>query len=156
MTGDTAPISEIRRLQLTRFLPFVINQLATQVSTDLSRIYGYEYDLSIQEWRILANLGEHATLSASQIIKITGMEKSMISRAVKALKDKGYILEQKSPHDSRAKELRLTSGGSVLLSELAPKVLEWEDKFVECLSDAEYLELWRLIDKLGAQVTGLR
>ncbi|HEY7775198.1 MAG TPA: helix-turn-helix domain-containing protein, partial [Kineobactrum sp.] len=79
-----------RELQLERFLPYLVNNLADRISTGLSRIYADEYGLSIPEWRVIANLAEHGVLNAKSIVTTTGMEKSKVSRAVKSLTDRGF------------------------------------------------------------------
>ena len=68
-------------LKLDRFLPYVLNTLAERISAGLSTIYAGEYGLTIPEWRVMANLAEHGTLNARQIVQFTTMEKSMVSRA---------------------------------------------------------------------------
>ncbi|MCB2026951.1 MAG: MarR family transcriptional regulator, partial [Ottowia sp.] len=76
-------------LRLGSFLPYVLNNLAERVSAGMAGIYADEFELSIPEWRVLANLAEHGTLNARQIVEFTTMEKSKVSRAVNNLSRRG-------------------------------------------------------------------
>jgi DNA-binding MarR family transcriptional regulator len=113
-------------LKLGSFLPYVLNNLAERVSAGLSGIYADEYQLSIPEWRVIANLAEHHVLNARQIVEFTTMEKSKVSRAVNSLSERGLVSQQRATADSRAKDLALTASGKALYRGIVPKVLAWE------------------------------
>ena len=141
-----------QELKLDSFLPYMINNLADRISAGLSVIYADEYDVTIPEWRILANLAQHRVLNAKQIVEFTGMEKSKVSRAVNNLTERGIITQQRTAADNRAKDLALTPGGETLYREIVPKVLDWESEPLNCLSVGEYRDLLYVLDKLRARV----
>ena len=142
-------------LKLGSFLPYVLNILAERISAGLSTIYADEYGLSIPEWRVIANLAEHGTLNARQIVKFTTMEKSMVSRAVNNLSTRGLLSQQRADGDSRAKDLALTKAGNALYRAIVPRVLAWERELLGSLNAAEYRDLLHSLDKLGAQLTAM-
>ena len=72
--------SSRRDLRLNGFLPYVLANLAERVSAGLSHIYADEYQLTIPEWRVIANLAEHDTLNAPQYVEFTTMAKRKVSR----------------------------------------------------------------------------
>lgn len=139
-------------LKLSRFLPYVLNNLAERISAGLSTIYADEYGLSIPEWRVIANLAEHGTLNARQIVKFTTMEKSKVSRAVNNLSARKLLSQRRAQGDSRAKDLALTAAGDELYQAIVPRVLAWERELLGSLSAAEYRDLLHSLDKLGAQL----
>jgi len=142
-------------LRLKRFLPYVLNSLAERVSASLSAIYADEYQLTIPEWRVLANLAEHRTLNARQIVEFTTMEKSKVSRAVSSLSARGLLSQQRAEGDNRAKDLTLTDAGIDLYRSIVPKVLAWERELLEELSSGEYRDLMYLLDKLDTRLGSL-
>lgn len=142
-------------LRLNTFLPYVLNNLAERVSAGMSGIYADEFQLSIPEWRVIANLAEHRTLNAHQIVAFTGMEKSKVSRAVGNLSARGLVSQQRAAGDSRAKDLALTDAGKTLYGSIVPKVLAWERELVDELSSGEYRDLMYLLEKLGARLKSL-
>ncbi len=149
--GDEGQRSDLR---LNRFLPYVINTLAERISAGLSTIYAEEYDLSIPEWRVIANLAEHGTLNARQIVAFTTMEKSMVSRAVNRLSQRGLVSQRRAQDDSRAKDLTLTEEGGTLYRAIVPRVLAWESDLLGSLSAGEYRDLMHTLDKLRAHLDG--
>jgi DNA-binding MarR family transcriptional regulator len=142
-------------LRLNSFLPYVLNNLAERVSAGLSRIYVDEYQLSIPEWRVIANLAEHHTLNARQIVERTTMEKSKVSRAVSNLSARGLVSQQRAAGDNRAKDLALTEAGKALYSSVVPRVLAWERELLAELSSGEYRDLMYFLEKLGVRLTSL-
>ena len=148
--------SDVRRdLRLGSFLPYVLNNLAERVSAGLSGIYADEFELSIPEWRVLANLAEHGTLNARQIVEFTTMEKSKVSRAVNNLSERGLLSQRRAQGDSRAKDLTLTAEGKTLYRKIVPRVLGWERNLLGELSAAEYRDLMYLLDKLGSRLESI-
>ncbi len=135
-------------LSLEAFLPYVMNRLSETISSELSSIYVDEYGLSIAQWRVIANLAQHTTLKAQDIVVFTAMEKSMISRAVNALVDRGLVTGTASAQDSRARDLRLTREGADLYRTIVPNVLNWEKELLSCLTESDYQSLMATLAKL--------
>ena len=137
---------------LNHFLPYRMVNLAKRVSDSCSTIYVDEFGLSISEWRILARLGEQSGLNAKDIGDITAMDKSKVSRAVKLLEAKGYLVKEKDQKDSRVYYLSLSQEGIELYRDIAPKALEWESELLDVLSTTEYRDLMRIMKKLDARL----
>jgi DNA-binding MarR family transcriptional regulator len=148
--------SSRRDLRLNGFLPYVLANLAERVSAGLSHIYADEYQLTIPEWRVIANLAEHDTLNARQIVEFTTMEKSKVSRAVSNLSARGLVSQQRARGDSRAKDLALTSAGKALYRSIVPRVLAWERELLDELSPGEYRDLMYVLEKLGGRLQSMR
>lgn len=147
--------AERRDIKLGSFLPYKLNNLAERISSGLSTIYADEYGLSIPEWRVMANLAERGTLNSSQIIEFTTMAKSMVSRAVNSLSERGLLSQQVAESDSRAKDLALTRAGEVLYEAIVPKVLAWERELVDGISAGEYRDLLHTLGKLDIQLQSM-
>jgi DNA-binding MarR family transcriptional regulator len=140
-------------MMLNSFIPYRMVNLATSISNACSKIYKDEFDITVPEWRILARLAEHDKLNAKDIGHVTFMDKSKVSRAVKTLEEKGYLLKEKNESDNRASYLSLTSVGQTLYSQIAPKALEWEKELISILDAGEYRDLMRILEKLDNQVS---
>jgi len=153
MSGTRARAGSTRReLRLERFLPYVLANLAERVSARLFDIYGAEFGLSVAEWRVLANLAQHGTLNAKQVVDLTVMEKSTVSRAVKSLAARALLRRKTASNDGRAKNLTLTPAGKALYRKIVPEVLAWETRLLEGLNAAEYRDLLYLLEKLGRRL----
>jgi DNA-binding MarR family transcriptional regulator len=142
-------------LKLTRFLPYVINNLAERISAGLSTLYSDEYGLTIPEWRVIANLAEHNTLNARQIVEFTTLEKSTVSRAVNNLSVRGLVSQQRTEGDNRVKDLALTDAGDTLYRSIVPRALAWERDLLEDLNSGEYRDLLHSLDKLRVRLDSM-
>jgi DNA-binding MarR family transcriptional regulator len=139
-------------LTLDNFLPYVMNRMAENISAQLSVIYRDHYKLTVAQWRVIANLGQHQSLLAQDIVKFTDMEKTKISRAVNTLVDRGLVVGEQAEGDNRAKNLRLTAQGIDLYQAIVPDVQAWEKDLLSCLSKVEQKELLSSLEKLKVKL----
>lgn len=146
---------ESPQVQLNRFIPYRLTNLAERVSVALSRIYSREFDVSIPEWRILATLAEQPDMLAKEIVAQTHMDKVKVSRAVNALDRKGCLLKQKDVSDSRAMLLSLNEQGINLYRSIAEKAIQWETSLLEDLKESDREVLFQLLDHLDARVSDI-
>jgi DNA-binding MarR family transcriptional regulator len=139
-------------VQLNQFVPYRMVHLASNISLALSKIYKQKFDITIPEWRVLAQLAQQQKLYSKNIGEITSMDKSKVSRAVKALEIKHCLVRQVDKQDNRAAYLSLTAKGLALYQEIAPKALQWERQLVGVLDINEHRDLMNILDKLDKQV----
>ena len=144
-----------RSVMLNQFIPYRMVNLAKRISDACSEIYVEEFDLSVPEWRVLAQLGETDRQNSRDLGQVTFMDKSKVSRAVKQLDSRGLLHKEKDPKDSRANYLSLTNAGRQLYFEVAPKALEWEAQLISELSPIEYRDLLLTMRKLEVQLDKL-
>ena len=143
------------QLHLESFLPYVLTRLADSIRVEMPVITANEHDVSVPEWRVMANLAEHATLNARQIVDLAAMEKSTVSRTVKGLAARGLVRQRPASIDNRAKDLALTRSGEALYRRIAPQVLDWEKSLLGGLEVGEYRDLLYLLDKLSKRMQAL-
>ena len=139
-------------LQLETFLPSVIRNLAEEITANMSRRYTGDFQLTVTEWRIILQLAAKESLTATEIVEITAMEKSKVSRAVSNLVDRGLAARTPSERDQRTKTLTLTPLGRELYSSIVPRVLDWEKYLLEGLDISEYRDLLYLLNKLRSRL----
>jgi DNA-binding MarR family transcriptional regulator len=142
----------IYSVQLDQFVPYRMVHLAANISLALSKIYKQEFDINIPQWRVLAQLAQQQKLYSKDIGDITSMDKSKVSRAVKALENKHYLIRQIDKKDNRAAYLSLSVKGEALYQKIAPKALQWERQLIAVLEASEYKNLMKILDKLDKQV----
>jgi DNA-binding MarR family transcriptional regulator len=141
---------------LETFLPYRLSLLSNTVSQVISNAYRKAYGLSVTEWRVVAVLGRFPGLIASEIVQRTAMDKVAISRAVKALQERGLV--ERSPHseDRRRLPLRLTpDAGIKLFRAVVPKALAFEAQLLSALDAQEKIALDRLLVKLQTAAESL-
>ena len=139
-------------LDLETFLPYRLANLASKMSEEFAPVYQQQSDLSIPQWRILFNLAQFGQSNAKALCEQAAMDKSTVSRAIKALIDKHYVISLVNQDDKRASLLKLSEQGMSLYLQLAPAALAWEKSLLEVLSNAEYQTLLNCLDKLTSKL----
>lgn len=136
------------KLLLQHFLPYRLSALSNRISQSLADKYSQRFNITVQEWRIIAVLGEETNLSAGEITSKTAMDKVAVSRAVKKLIQKNYLLKSQDDKDNRRHDLYLSEQGQSLYQEIVPLALAYEQKVLQGLSTDEQQTLLQLLDKL--------
>ncbi|KPH93794.1 MarR family transcriptional regulator [Pseudoalteromonas porphyrae] len=139
-------------LDLETFLPYRLANIASKMSEEFACVYQQQSNLTIPQWRILFNLAQLGQSHAKELCMQASMDKSTVSRAIKALIDKQYIISILNPEDKRASLLELTSDGHELYKQLAPDALAWEQQLLVVLDEQEYQVLQQCLDKLSIKL----
>ena len=113
----------MKNLNLTEFFPYQLTQLQAKVSDNIAEIYTGKFELSRQEWRVLASLGNGELLSAKQIGEQTNLEKMPASRAITKMQTQGLLLKSTDKKDKRSSLLKLTEQGLSIYQQLIPMAI---------------------------------
>ncbi len=133
---------------LSAFFPYMVRLFDRSVSASLTPVYASLFGLSVSEWRTLAVLGSHGTLSAGEIVRLSGMDKVNVSRAIQGLRSAGLLRRDIDGEDRRRALLRLTDRGAEAFRTLVPLVLKREAELLQGLSTDERATLIRLMEKV--------
>lgn len=140
-----------RGLDLDEFLPYLLNVLASRVSSDLATVYAARFGISIPEWRVIAHLARNREVSVREIRRRVDMDKSKVSRAAARLEEAGLIEKRVNTGDRRLVKLSLSRKGRRLYDEIAPLALAYERRLVSILSPAEAAAFRGIVDRLLAE-----
>ena len=99
------PVTDLDRSVLFLATAFA-NKLSKGASRRLKKVLG----IGLMEWRVVCNLGVEPGLSAARIAEISGVDKSVVSRAVTELERQGLI-GACADQTGRQTALRLTTAG---------------------------------------------
>ncbi len=146
---------EKRDLILDQYLPYRMAVIAHLMSTGFSKRYSVEYDLSIAEWRVMANLGHLEPQSGHEIGAHSHLDKVQVSRGVARLEKKGWIQREGDKVDRRRNLLTLTPQGREVFKRLGRMALDFEDDVSASLSTEEYAALDRILRKLNKRAESL-
>ncbi|MCW8847634.1 MAG: MarR family transcriptional regulator [Sedimenticola sp.] len=118
-------------------------------------IYSSRFDIGIQEWRIIANLGNKKFLSANEIGEHVNLDKVQMSRAISKLMKKGLVKRTLDKIDKRKSSLRLSAKGLRLYEEIVPMALQREKQLLTALSRDEQLQFETILCKLECKALEL-
>ncbi|MCU0814506.1 MAG: MarR family winged helix-turn-helix transcriptional regulator, partial [Burkholderiaceae bacterium] len=124
-------------MELEAFFPYRLALLADAVSRSMAQIYAERFDLSRDEWRVLAALAGTSPARTAMVIERTTLDKVSVSRALARLERKGLIARDTDPDDSRGRLIRLLPAGRALFRKIVPMVRSREAYLLEGLDDAE-------------------
>lgn len=135
-------------LRLSEYLPYRLAITSNRVSRMVASAYRARFGLSIWEWRTLAILGEGRSITAQDLADMAAMDKVAVSRAVKALVDRGLVERVAHEGDGRSRLLHLTAAGKDVYQDIVPMAREAEARLLERLSADEREQLSRLLEKV--------
>lgn len=136
------------KLDLDTFLAYQLINVAGLVSNDLAKVYQTKFDLTIPQWRILANLAQFGQSNAKNLCTQANMDKSTVSRAIKILVEKKLLITQINSEDKRAAMLSLSEAGKEMYKKIVPEALKWEKELLASLNTYEQGLLVSVLNKL--------
>jgi DNA-binding MarR family transcriptional regulator len=92
----------------------------------------------------------HRSPGADQISlsREVGIDRSTVADVVGRLRARGLVSRSRDARDARRNTVRLTVQGTTLVEQLAPAVLNAQERLLVPLDDAERAELLRLLTKV--------
>ena len=138
----------IMEIDLEQFLPYQLNQMANLISDDFARVYQQKYNLTIPQWRVLANLAQYGKSNAKDLCTQANMDKSTVSRAIKSLLQRGYVEAQLNQQDKRVTQVMLNEPGNAIYKLIARDAQNWEGQLAEKFSKQQQVQLLNLLKEL--------
>jgi len=139
-------------IDLQNFLPFRFLRMGLRMSDAGNRLSVLIKESGVpigeREWRAIALLGCYGGLTNSQMAKISGMDAATISRAIKTLKQIGFVDTLQSKRDRRRLLIYLTKAGAKYHDQITPKRIETGELLAAGLTLQELRSLGRILDKL--------
>jgi DNA-binding MarR family transcriptional regulator len=153
--GDKPPGKSIGPVtDLDRSVLFLTTAFANKLSKGASRRLKTALGIGLMEWRVVCNLGAEPGLSAARIAEISGVDKSVVSRAVSELERQGLIAA--CPEQlGRQTALRLTPAGQDLHDRGVLRADERELRLLEGFSGEERDQLVAFLKRLTANLDRL-
>jgi DNA-binding MarR family transcriptional regulator len=142
-------------MDLQRFLPYRLSVVTELVSRALAAVYAERFDLTRDEWRVIAQLADVREIKATELGARTSLPKMAVSRAVTRLERDGLITRGPDPQDKRNLVVRLLPPGRALYRRIEPMALARETFLLEGLNDAERSALEGALAKMEARARQL-
>ena len=143
------------KLKLAEFLPYQLSITSNAVSDLIARSYQGRFGLKIPEWRVMAVLGERASVTQRDLVAATAMDKVTVNRASKALVERGLLGRAPNETDGRSHHLALTPVGRELYDQIVPLALSVEGELETVLSADEARALSGILEKLRTKAASL-
>jgi DNA-binding MarR family transcriptional regulator len=122
--------------------------LASSLSKGAMRFYLAKFGLALPEMRLLSTLGSRRRLASVELVKLTAMDKGLVSRVLNGLGKRGWVEQVPSAEGSNRRVWRLTRTGAALVARLQPVWRERESRLQSDLTPQEHELLLRLLERL--------
>lgn len=107
---------------------------AVQLALD---IYGEELGaggVTQRQFAVLAAAAEHQGATQTDLVRITGIDRSTMAEMAARLISKGLLERRRSPFDARANAVSLTVAGRAVLEEARPKMAAADARLLKLIS----------------------
>lgn len=116
------PLTSRDILKLDSFWAYRVVALADTISRYTLSVAKEVGGLNLSQWRVLAAVAEKSGRSAAEVVAVTPMDKTIVSRAVASLIDDGLISKTPDAHDKRRAALSITPQGEVIYRKIAKRL----------------------------------
>lgn len=138
--------------KLNRFyeksINYWVHALGSSLAKGASRYYGAKFGIRLPEMRVISNLGTYGKLASCDIVRVSAMDKALVSRMLSALSKRGWVMMVPEDRGARSQRYQLTKSGQKLVERLRPIWRKRELQIQAGLSAQEHLLLRELLEKL--------
>lgn len=133
-------------------LSYRLSILARLINRRSTRYFNEQYNLTLAEWRCLAQIALHDKGTVRDIADRTGSDKGQISRAATSLCAKKYIKRQSNKQDARSGIYTMTRKGEKLYEEILPFRHAENQAVLDILEEKEQAQLISYLDRIYAKL----
>ena len=126
--------------KLSDSFPYLLNRVGVRMGELFSRRIA-SFGITLPMYRVMAALWENGDQRLSDLSVVTTTEISTLSRLVGEMKRKGLVTRSRLEDNGRTVAINLTSKGKLLVEELMPIAVHFEDVAVRDFSPGEISHL---------------
>jgi DNA-binding MarR family transcriptional regulator len=139
----------MEEFDLEAFLPYALNRAAESAGQGFQAIYKARYGMLRTEWRVLAHLGRYGKMTARDICTRADLHKTKVSRSVKALEERRFLMRRTAESDRRNEILSLTPAGEAAYRHLAAEARAFDAALARMLPEDDLAALRRSLATLA-------
>ena len=126
--------------RLSNSFPYLLNRVGVRMGELFSRRIA-PYDVTLPMYRVMAALWENGDQRLSDLSAVTTTEISTLSRLVGDMKRRGLVSRSRLEDNGRTVAINLTAKGKLLLEELMPIAVHFEEVAVSNYTEADVSRL---------------
>jgi len=140
-----------KTLDFTTSLPMLLNRSLDAIMPPYRDLF-QEFGVTEQQWRVLRVLWEQKHLTSAQISILTLLPSPSLVGILDRLEKKELVKRLRSSSDRREINITITDKGRELQSDVMPKVKKIQDQIKVILTDPEWRELSKCLEKIRSKV----
>lgn len=119
-----------------------------QIALDIYNAETGEGALTQRQYAVLQALETGDGLSQTDLVKVTGIDRSTLAELVSRMLAKDLLVRERSATDARANLVQLADAGRTALADMQPRVLAADEKILSLLSPPKRDSFVKLLRKL--------
>lgn len=119
-----------------------------QIALDIYNAEAGEGALSQRQYAVLKALEGTEGLSQTDLVKITGIDRSTLADLVSRMLARELVIRERSATDARANLVQIAEAGRAALTDMEPRVLAADEKILSLLSPPKRESFVKLLRKL--------
>jgi MarR family transcriptional regulator, organic hydroperoxide resistance regulator len=119
-------VTERPQLDLANYLPYLVNRLGGALVADMIENTLAAFGLTIDMWRLLSVLSYRGTQRQVDLVAMTSIDASMVSRLVTRLARMGLVTRKRSETSNREVVIELTAKGRAQVERIIPNAHKLE------------------------------
>jgi MarR family transcriptional regulator, organic hydroperoxide resistance regulator len=141
-------VSSHPHLDLSDYLPYLLNRVGFALVSRFSADALAERDLSIVMWRVLAVLSNNGGQRQIDISEHTSIDVSTLSRVVTRLIRMGLVSRTRSSSNSREVVVELTPKGRIMVAQMIPIAQELQARATRGIAKKDMALVKRALEKM--------
>jgi DNA-binding MarR family transcriptional regulator len=119
-------VTERPQLDLANYLPYLVNRLGGALVAEMIETTLAAFDLTIDMWRLLSVLSYRGTQRQVDLVDMTSIDASVVSRLVTRLVRLGLVTRRRSETSNREVVIELTAKGRAQVERIIPNAHKLE------------------------------
>jgi DNA-binding MarR family transcriptional regulator len=136
------------KLDLGDYLPYLVNRVGSIVAEQFGSAVLAPHRLSIAMWRVMAALASRGSQRQIDVVDLTSIEASTLSRLVTRLIRIGLVTRTRSASNNREVAVKLSAKGEALVARLIPLAHQYEAAAIAGLPAADVAILKRSLRRM--------
>lgn len=138
----------ISQNDLRQYLTYRLSQLQNELNVQAAQTLSAHSDITLTEWRVLFILCSKSSATMSVIMKENRLDKALISRSIKRLAKKGYMMSVQDKTDKRRHLLNTTDAGRALKEKILPIMIRRQQALTDGIPPAELESFFKVLEQL--------
>ncbi|MEO1611850.1 MAG: MarR family winged helix-turn-helix transcriptional regulator [Pseudomonadota bacterium] len=130
------------------FVAFRVERAHARITAQAARVLAQDGELTPRQWWIITDMVAEQPATATELAQIADLDKGLLSRNLKALREMGFVSMERDPTDQRQQLIQLTEAGRRKHDELLPLMTARNRWLVHDVSDGELETTFRVLEKL--------
>jgi DNA-binding MarR family transcriptional regulator len=121
---------------------------ASQRASEIFALETRDFDLTARQFAVLTTVAQNEGLSQTDLVRLTGIDRSTLADVVQRLLRRGIIERQRTMQDGRTYAVKLSEQGREILDAIKPYVRRADRIVLSCLGEEDGKQAARTLVRL--------